>query len=116
MRRAGGRILRASIANEEQCRRYSQGKVFPSRRLARAHAMAPSRKRLLRLRSSALAHRSLWRQQDVRFVGWRGIVAPPPEVAADAMRINAVRASQLRIYRRNIELSYNSRNSIRLDP
>jgi hypothetical protein len=48
-------------------------------------------------------------------VGWRGIVAPP-EVAADAMRINAVRASQLRIYRRNIELSYNSRNSIRLDP
>jgi hypothetical protein len=49
-------------------------------------------------------------------VGWRGIVAPPPEVAADAMRINAVRASQLRIYRRNIELFYNSRNSIRLDP
>jgi hypothetical protein len=49
-------------------------------------------------------------------VGWRGIVTPPPEVAADAMRINAVRASQLRIYRRNIELFYNSRNSIRLDP
>jgi hypothetical protein len=49
-------------------------------------------------------------------VGCRGIVTPVPEVAADAMRINAVRARQLRISRRNIELFHNSRNFIRLDP